>query len=153
MSEAAAPLVCRIDRRSTTILGVSTLTPLSSSGGSRRIKYASWSARALIGLFALQSATPAWAWGRLGHRVIARIADKRLTPEAIVAIKALLPKGESLADASTWADEHRRQLPKTAPWHYVDVPLGEPKYDSKWSADDSKKGCIVDKIAEFRATL
>jgi S1/P1 Nuclease len=44
-------------------------------------------------------------------------------------------------------------LPKTAPWHYVDVPLDEPKYDKKWSADDPKKGCVVDKINEFRKTL
>jgi nuclease S1 len=44
-------------------------------------------------------------------------------------------------------------LPKTAPWHYVDVPLDEPAYDSKWSADDPKKGFVVDKIAEFRLTL
>jgi hypothetical protein len=35
----------------------------------------------------------------------------------------------------------------------VDVPLDEPKYDAKWSADDPKKGCVVDKIKEFKATL
>ena len=37
--------------------------------------------------------------------------------------------------------------------HYVDVPLDEPAYDSKWSADDLKKGCVVDKIHEFKAVL
>ncbi len=68
-------------------------------------------------LMALQTATPVWAWGRLGHRVISRIAEKYLSPKAKEAIKALLDEGESLADASTWADEHRRELPKTAPWH------------------------------------
>ena len=94
--------------------------------------------------------TPAWAWGRLGHRVI---AEKRLTPEAREAIKAILSEGGSMADASTWADENRRRLPKTAPWQYVDVPLDEQRYDSKWSADDPKKGCVVDKIKEFRAAL
>ena len=66
-------------------------------------------------LIALQSATPVRAWGRLGHRVIARIAEGRLSPEAKRAIKAPLPEGESLADASTWADEHRREMPKTRP--------------------------------------
>ena len=40
-----------------------------------------------------------------------------------------------------------------APWHYVDVPLDQTKYDKKWSADDPKHGCVVDKINEFRATL
>ena len=110
----------------------------------------------VIGLglsIAVQSTSPAHAWGRLGHRVISRIAEKNLTPKAKAAIAELLDPGESLADASTWADENRRRLPKTAPWHYVDVPLDEPKYDSKWSADDPKKGCVVDKINEFKATL
>ena len=95
-------------------------------------------------MVALQSATPVWAWGRLGHRVIAWIAETRLNPKAREAVKALLADGESMADASTWADENRRRLPKTAPWHYVDVPLDEPACDAKWSADDRKKGCVVD---------
>ena len=33
-------------------------------------------------LLALQSAAPVWAWGRLGHRVISRLADKDLNPKA-----------------------------------------------------------------------
>ena len=104
-------------------------------------------------LLALETATPAWAWGRLGHRVISRLAEQHLTPKAKAGIAVLLAAGESIADASTWADEHRRELPETAPWHYVDVPLDEPKYDPKWSGDDPKKGCVVAKINEFRATL
>ena len=108
---------------------------------------------ALALLIALTSSTPAWAWGRPGHRVISRLAEKNLNPKAKAAIAALLDEGESLADASTWADENRRRLPKTAPRHYVDVPLDEPRYESKWSADDPKKGCVVDKINEFRAVL
>jgi len=108
---------------------------------------------ALALLISLQIATPAWAWGRLGHRVIARITEKSLTPKAKAAIVALLEPGESLGDASTWADENRRRLPKTAPWHYVDVPLDEPRYDARFSGDVSTNGCIVDKIHEFRATL
>jgi nuclease S1 len=97
--------------------------------------------------------THAWAWGRLGHRVISRLAEKRLNPKAKAAIAGLLAPGESIADASTWADEHRRELPKTAPWHYVDVPLDEPRYDARFSGDTPEKGCVVDKINECRATL
>jgi nuclease S1 len=96
---------------------------------------------------------PTLAWGRLGHRVISRFAEQHLTDKAKAGIAALLPEGESLADASTWADEHRRQLPNTAPWHYVYVPLDEPAYDPKWSKDDPKFGCVVDKINEFRKTV
>ena len=109
------------------------------------------SALALLLLF--QVSAPVWAWGRLGHRVIARIAEKNLNPKAKAAIAALLEEGESIADASTWADENRGRLPKTAPWHYVDVPLDEPRYDPRFSADVAQKGCIVDKIHEFQATL
>ena len=52
-----------------------------------------------------------------------------------------------------WADENRGELPKTAPWHYVDVPLDEPKYDAKFSGDVPTKGCVVDKINEFRLVI
>ena len=113
----------------------------------------SWFVIALTLLIALQIATPAWAWGRLGHRVISRIAENNLNPKTKAAIAELLAPSESLADASTRADEHRRKLLKTAPWHYFDVPLDEPKYNAKWSADDRKKGCVVDKLNEFRKTV
>jgi hypothetical protein len=89
----------------------------------------------------------------LGHRVIARLAEKHMTPEAKAGVRALLEEGESMADASLWADENTGQLPKTGPWHYVDVPLDEPKYDAKWSANDARHGCVVDKINEFRKVV
>ncbi len=101
----------------------------------------------------IHASPSAHAWGRLGHRVISRLVEKQLTPKAKAAIAELLEPGESLADASLWADENRGRLPKTAPWHYVDVPLDEPRYDAKFSGDVSTKGCVVDKINEFRVIL
>ena len=95
----------------------------------------------------------AWAWGRLGHRVIARLAEKQLTSNAKTAIAELLMPGESLADASLWADEHRRDLPKTGPWHYVDVPLDEPRYHSVFSGDVPERGYVVDKIHDFKVVV
>jgi nuclease S1 len=86
-------------------------------------------ATALFLLAFLGTPTPGVAWGRLSHRVSSRIAEKQLTPQAKAAIAELLEPGESLADASTWADEVRGRMRETAPWHYVDVPLDEPKYD------------------------
>ena len=118
-----------------------------------RLSRHSWFRLAMTFLVALQIATPALAWGRLGHRVISRLAEKGLSPSAKAAIAELLDPGESLADASLRADENRGRLPKTAPWHYVDVPLDEPRYDSKFSGDVSTKGCVVDKINEFRLVL
>ena len=122
-----------------------------AKAGRRRGRILFVTALALLVFF--QMSTPAWAWGRLGHRVITRIAEKNLNPKAKSAIAALLEEGESISDASTWADENRGRLPKTAPWHYVDVPLDEPRYDRRFSADVAQKGCIVDKIHEFQATL
>ena len=107
----------------------------------------------LTTLVVIQFAAPAWAWGRVGHRVIARLAERHLTDQAKAEIRALLEPGESLADCSTWADEHRRELPHTAPWHYVDVPLDEPRYDDRFAGDEPGKGFIVPKIREFKAIL
>jgi len=76
-----------------------------------------------------------------------------MTPQAKAAVVALLEPGESLANASLWADENRGRLPKTAPWHYMDDPLDAPKYDARFSADVPSKGCVVDKIDEFKVTV
>ncbi len=94
-----------------------------------------------------------FAWGRLGHRVISRLATQHMTEKARGALAELLGPTETIADASTWADRYRSDHQETAPWHYVDVPLDEPAYNPKWSGDDPKKGCVVDKINEFRNVL
>jgi hypothetical protein len=125
---------------------------MSSGKPSRRNRHP-WFVTTFALLVTFQLGSPAWAWGRLGHRVISRIAENQLTPKAKAAIAALLPEGECIADASTWADGNRGRLPKTAPWHYVDVPLDEPRYDRRFSADVPQKGFIVDKIHEFQAIL
>ena len=123
------------------------------SGRTSQGNHRPWFITALSIVICFQVTTPAWAWGRLGHRVISKFAEKKLTPKAKAAIAALLDEGESIADASTWADENRGRLPKTAPWHYVDVPLDQAVYDSRFSGDVPDKGCIVDKIHEFQKTL
>ncbi len=82
-----------------------------------------WIISALILLLSFQIATPACAWGRLGNRVISKLAERHLSPSAKAAITELLLPGESLADCSTWADEVRGRMRQSAPWHYVDVPL------------------------------
>jgi nuclease S1 len=112
-----------------------------------------WLAGALILLVVLQTATPAGAWGRLGHRVISVSPSSVLPLPQRPRSPSCLNLGESLADASLWADENRVRLPKTAPWHYVEVPLDEPRYDSRFSGDVSTKGCVVDKINEFRLVV
>jgi hypothetical protein len=104
-------------------------------------------------LIFLGPTAPAWAWGRIGHRVISRLAEKQLSPKAKARIVELLMPGESLANASVWADEHRRDLPKSAPWHYVDVPLDEPRYHSIFAGDVPERGYVVDKIHDFKVVV
>jgi hypothetical protein len=96
------------------------------------------------------SARPAWAWGRLGHRASAKLAESRLSREARAVIRDLLEPGESLADASTWADENSREISGSAAWHYVNVHISSLHYTSR---DCRPQGCVVSKIAEFRAIL
>jgi nuclease S1 len=108
----------------------------------RRASGAAWLAVALMAW----GGEPALGWGRLGHRAAAKLTEARLTPAARVAVAALLEPGETLADASTWADQHRSEMPETAPWHYVNVPLTEPRYDSRFCP---REGCVVSKIDDF----
>jgi hypothetical protein len=104
----------------------------------------------LVALATLAFGDRALGWGRIGHRTSARLCETLLTPATKAAIRDLLEPGESLADASLWPDEHRRERPETAPWHYVNVPITEPKYDAKFC---QKEGCVVGKIPDFVATL
>src|SRR5882724_8512544 len=83
------------------------------------------------------------AWGTLGHRCASIVAEARLTPTARRRVRALLERDETLAAASLWADEHRRDVPGSGAGHYVNVPLGEAHYDARFCAPT---GCVVSKI-------
>ena len=65
------------------------------------------------------------AWGALGHRAVARIAENHLTPRARTEVARLLGT-ETLPLVSTWPDEIRSdpQYSTTGPWHYVNVASG-----------------------------
>ena len=90
------------------------------------------------------------AWGRFGHRAAGKLAESRLSPAALASVRELLEPGESLADASTWADEVRRDFPQSGPWHYVNVPVTEEKYSDRFCPEG---GCVVSKITEFRKLI
>jgi hypothetical protein len=97
----------------------------------------------------LSFTSSAWSWDRIGHRVAAKMAEARLSPDALAVVHALLGPGMSLAEISTWADE-QREAPGTAPWHYVRVPIKEARYDPRFCPAG---GCIVSKIEDFRHVL
>jgi hypothetical protein len=79
---------------------------------------------ALAGAIALFP-SPALAWGKTGHRVVAAIADTQLSGLARAQITQILGPGESLDEAANWPDEMRSApgqfWQKTAtPWHFMD---------------------------------
>jgi hypothetical protein len=115
---------------------------------------------AAISLLMMTIATSqSWAWGREGHRLTALVAEHYLTPETRAAVAELLGK-ETLADVAPWADDYRTSHPETAPWHFVDIPRAEAKFDRlrdcPVSSTDPKspwRDCITDRILYFEGRL
>jgi len=93
---------------------------------------------------------PCLAWGHEGHQIIALIAEHDMTDSAKAKATALLD-GSGIDVIASWADDYRTQHRETAPWHYIDCPLAEPKIDM---ARDCPHGdCVVAKTEEFRGVL
>jgi len=126
---------------------------------------------AIFAFFSLLSAVlapaPARAWGCKGHQVVALLAEKHLTPHAREMVQKILAASpidpnlsryckeggvDAMADVSTWPDDIRSQRPDTAPWHYVDVPLGTTVRDVEKFCDP-KQGCVTGAIRNELATL
>jgi hypothetical protein len=65
-------------------------------------------------------ATHTYAWGQMGHRVVAEIASHHLEPQVAQHINQLTG-GHSLAELSTWLDEVRsdKAYKLYAPWHFI----------------------------------
>jgi S1/P1 Nuclease len=107
------------------------------------------------------------AWGCEGHQVIALLAEKHLTPNALAMAKKILAdspidptldryckegRTDPLADASTWPDDFRPLHPETAPWHYIDIPLGTTSRDVEKFCNP-KEGCVTSAIRDDLAVL
>ena len=111
-------------------------------------------ARFLVSLAAVAAVTtpsPALAWGKTGHRVVAAIADTQLSGLARAHVKEILGGAESLDEAANWPDEMRSApgafWQKTAtPWHYV--TLNGIIYDHA-----PPEGDALEALNHFRAVL
>ena len=107
---------------------------------------------AVLVLCALQSPL-ASAWGQIGHRVTGKIAEPYLSEQARAAIAEILPN-ESLAEASTYADEMRSNPDSfwqkvAGPYHYVTVPSGKAYAE----VGAPREGDSVTALARFKKTL
>jgi hypothetical protein len=94
-----------------------------------------------------------FGWGADGHRIVANIAEARLTPTAKAQVQSLLD-GAHLADVSVWADEIRRDHPETSRWHYVDIPYEASSYDATRDCRHADHGdCVIAEIARAEKVL
>ena len=117
----------------------------------------------------LATASPAAAWGDLGHEVTALIAYRHLTPAARTKVDALLTADTDtltppdFASRATWADKYRNSHHETAAWHFVDIEIDHPDLSAACFGRRSATGqlasqgqaqdCVVDKIEEFEREL
>ena len=109
---------------------------------------------AALAALLLANLTPtAQAWGPTGHRVVAEIAQRHLTPAARIKVSKLLG-GRTLADVANWPDELRSdpRFDKYKPLHYATVPDGVASY-----RDAQKDPCgdvvlAIDALAAFLRT-
>ena len=109
--------------------------------------------RSLAVLIALTIATPAAAWGPIGHRATGAIADENLSGLARANVQLLIGT-ETLAEAATFPDEMKSDpspfWQKTAsPWHYVTVATGITYMPSMAPAE----GDAITALNKFTATL
>lgn len=110
------------------------------------------------------------AWGPTGHRVVGRIAEHHLTPQARQGIADLLGP-DSLARVSTWPDDIRSDAnwtkgpsgaelfadpnwakpPKDArPWHFLSIDDNETL---ETTARDTKAGDILEALQRLEKIL
>lgn len=113
--------------------------------------------RLLAASLLLCLASPAFAWGRLGHRLVADLALDGLSPAARAEVDRLLEgeKEPTLAGIAAWADEVRGNDPvlgrRSAPWHYVGIRSATCDYQP---ATDCPAGdCVVGAIEAQAAIL
>lgn len=111
----------------------------------------------LVAACLLFAPLPAAAWGKLGHRLVAALAEQDLSPAARREVARLL-SGEpepTLAGISTWADDLRANDPglgrRSAPWHFInllDTTLLEQGCNYQAERDCPGGDCVVGAILE-----
>jgi hypothetical protein len=89
-------------------------------------------------------------WAENGHRIVAAIAEKRLSPTARKAVKELLG-ADSMARVSTWMDfiKSDQEFDDLNNYHYVEMSKG----NGYWASEKNPKGDIVTAIIHYEDVL
>lgn len=134
-----------------------------------KIRARSFSVAASIMLALAASSSPALAWGREGHQVVAALAWDYLTPDVRNTITSLLSQDKDtltppdFVSRSTWADSWRAAGHKeTGEWHFVDIELDHPDLAQACYNFPAQTGlasagpaqdCVVNKLPQFEKEL
>lgn len=110
-------------------------------------------------LFSVGFMSPALAWGPLGHRVVAELAQRQLNPAAEAEVVRLLAPEQTrrLADVANWADEIQNQPAQAALWkqtrrqHYINFPSSQCAYVAPRDCRDGQ--CVVGGLQHYVAVL
>jgi hypothetical protein len=99
----------------------------------------------------------AWAWGQEGHSIIGEIAQRKLGTDARSAVDRLLGHG-TLPSIASWADDVKfTDRPDTKPWHFVDIPVAQQKYDPMRDCKDPATGkdnvCIIAALESLKSDM
>ena len=111
-----------------------------------------------VALVTLLSCVPAaMAWGPRGHRIVARLAEAQLTPQARAEVQQLLALrgAHHLDEIAVWADDLRDTDPelfrRTKRLHFVNFHSRDCLYDP---LRDCRNGeCVVAAIGKYSAIL
>ena len=97
------------------------------------------------------------AWGAQGHRLVARIAETRLDPQAQAEVNRLLATepGATLSSIAPWADQLRAEDPdlgkRSADWHYVNMAEDGCAYDPPKHCRNGD--CVIEALKTQSAIL
>lgn len=103
----------------------------------------------------LLQVSPAHAWSELGHRLVAELAEQRLSREARAEVRQLLAEEgqQGLGGIASWADALRQQDPPlfkvSQKWHFINPVQGNCAFVMERDCPDGE--CIVAAInAQWR---
>jgi hypothetical protein len=120
----------------------------------------------VLSMLSLTITPAAEAWGCRGHETVAALAEKHLTPQAKQSLLTLLTDNpidpqlkrfcgqmglDAFMESSTWADDERSREPATAPWHFIDIPLGATHGPAQNFCGAG--GCVLQAITDQLAIL
>jgi len=106
--------------------------------------------RILTVLITVLWSSSAFGWGQEGHRIVANIAETRLSPAAFEKVRAILGSAP-LASIANRPDQILDQRPETKPWHFTNIDIDDEGYDP--ARDCANDDCVVARIEEFRDVL